>query len=610
VTTPSSIDAVAGNYKTIIATDLGRMGGTDTENAALSTKLKAFAARPEIAGVVVNVGGDTRVAAANTQADANLDCPYAKNVVATEIKDIIDKYRTLNRTTLQYIVLVGNDGVIPFFRHPEQVDLGEEKTYEPPVGRSTSSQASLKLGYVLSQDRFGAQVEISSLNRSLPVPNLPVGRLVETPAQVIGVLDAYGRTANGVVPQPTSALVTGYDFLTPGAEVVETEIEAGLGRSANTLIADRDLSQNSPVCTGTWDPTARCTWTAEHLRTKLLGSRHDLIYLAGHFSQDSALAADYETNFDTIELVKSSVNLENAIVFSSGCHSGYNTVNGDAIAGVTTGPDWAEAAAIKRFVLIGGTGYQYGDTDTLAYGAKLYAEFSKQLRVGAGPVAVGDALVAAKNSYLASTPTLGGIDDKSVLQMTLYGLPMIKVDMPFQRLPSGNEPTVVSGTTSEGLAAPGLSRADVSVATTLTSNQRTLTKVSSTSESLTATFFSGANGVTTQPDQPVLPLELRNVSVPNVVARGVGFRGGTYTDLSDIVPLTSAPSTELSGVHLSFSAAEFFPTQPWSLNYFDKIANPTSGVTRLAATPAQFVSDSPRSSVGTLRKYDSMSFRV
>ncbi len=72
------------------------------------------------------------------------------------------------------------------------------------------------------------------------------------------------------------------------------------------------------------DPTPS---TADDLRAALLNQPHDLIYLAGHFSANSALASDYTTFMKTTDLTESSVDLTNAIVFSAGCHSGYNIVS-------------------------------------------------------------------------------------------------------------------------------------------------------------------------------------------------------------------------------------------------------------------------------------------
>lgn len=74
-----------------------------------------------------------------------------------------------------------------------------------------------------------------------------------------------------------------------------------------------------------------------------------------------------------------------------------------------------------------GTGYQYADTDFLAYSAKLYAQFAHALRAGrAGtPIAVGTALVSAKQQYLFGLSTVTGVDQKTVLEAALYGLPAL-----------------------------------------------------------------------------------------------------------------------------------------------------------------------------------------
>ena len=159
------------------------------------------------------------------------------------------------------------------------------------------------------------------------------------------------------------------------------------------------------------------SWTAAQLRTKLFESRHDVIFLAGHFSANSALAADFTTSVLTTDLAASTTDFTNSIVFSAGCHSGYNLVDGDAIPGVTLPLDWAQAFARKKATLIAGTGYQYGDTDFLEYSERLYNNFARQLRAGTAgtPIAVGEALVQAKLAYLAATPDIRGLHEKALL---------------------------------------------------------------------------------------------------------------------------------------------------------------------------------------------------
>jgi len=595
-------------YNTIILTDMGRMNLTTGEQTALQDRLEDLALRPEVKGVVFDVGTDGDVSSANTEADMqdNLQCPYAKNLVAMGIRDIINGYRIQN-PDLEYVVIVGNDDVIPFFRYPDRALLASEKNFEPPVKDDTTSYASLNLGYVLSQDFYGATRELSLSNTTLPLPHLAVGRLVENYSDIVTMLDAYQADADGIVV-PSSALVTGYDFLQDAAEAIQVELENGIGNNytADALIAD---SQYSPF------DEQNPAWTAEQLSTLLLEERHDLIFLAGHFSASSALAADYQTRLLAPDVASSqTADLANAIVFSAGCHAGYNIVNSHGIQNLTREPDWAQAFAQQGAALIAGTGYQYGDTDFLEYSERLYLYFSQELRTGSGAVPIGKALVRAKQEYLATTPELRGIHEKALLETTLFGLPMLSVDMPNGRgippVPASIVPTPLDGYVEDPAYTLGLKFADISIGSSLTPGLVTLKSVNSTA-TIDARYFSGGDGVVANPAEPVLPLELRNVSVDNMVLRGTGFLGGCYSDLTGIIPLTSAVATEVRGVHPPFQSEVFFPIRPWHVNYFNVLTDPAGGITRLALTPAQFKSDGDANLyTGTVRRFDAMDFRL
>ncbi|MEZ4559928.1 MAG: hypothetical protein R2854_26385 [Caldilineaceae bacterium] len=500
------------------------------------------------------------------------------------------------------MVIVGNDDVIPFFRHPDQANLANERNYVPPVRDNTASQASLKLGYVLGQDRYGAAYDISVKGNLFPFPDLPVGRLVETAPEITAVIDAYLSTPDGVVSTPTSAFVTGYDFLEDAALGVQAELEAGLGGPIDTLISARDVS---PA-----DPRA---WTADQLRAALLAGRHDLIYLAGHFSAGSALAADYRTRLLAREVAASDIDLRNAVVFSGGCHSGYNIVNAHGIPGVSAEPDWAQAFAAKGALLIAGTGYQYGDTDFVEYGERLYQQFSRELRRGEGPVAVGEAFMAAKRAYLAETAVLRPIHEKSLLIATIFGLPMLKIDMPAGRLPATDGDGITTPTTaftSDPGQTLGLLYSDLTVTPASERQNRTL-RTPDGDATTDVAYWTGSAGVVTNPAEPVLPKEIYAVQPPpeagDVVLRGVGWRGGVYTDVPDIWMLTGAATTEIRGVHPIFISDVFYPIRPWEINQFAALADGTS---RLVVMPGQYRTDPAALNTGTWRRFTEFDFRL
>jgi hypothetical protein len=602
-TKPTAID---GDYETIVLTALDRMPATtapDDENSASAkaAMLAALDGLPNAAIVDVNA----YTTALHAFADTNYACPYYKNLVADAMKDVVDDYRALN-PDLANIVLVGNDDVIPFFRYPDQSLLGPEVDFVPPVGMTTTSQGSLGSNMVLGQDEYGASTTISVRGATFPVPDLAVGRLVETATEVTGMVDAYLGTTGGVVPTPTSSLVTGYDFIADAADAIDVELTAGIGAQARRLVTPGDVA-----------PHDDDSWTADELRRDFLEQRNDITFLGGHFSASGALAADFVTEMSTRELVDSTVDMENSIVFSIGCHSGYSIVDSH---GVTETLDWAQAFAQKHVTLIAGTGYQYGDTDFIEYSERLYLEFAKQLRTGSGPVALGDALVAAKQAYLRSTPDIRGLHEKSLLEATLFGLPMLSVDMDGARLPDPSSMSEVGGTTGY-TDGPGrttdpvddggldLQYADLTVDSTFgpsNTETRTLTNLDDPDDPVTTTFFTGPDGVTTNPLEPALPLDVRNVTVPDKVLRGIGFLGGTY-DEDTLVPLTGAPNTEIRGVHIPFSSTVFYPIRPWTPNYFDALAG---GSTNLLVTPVQHKSVALDDIDATARKFSSLNLRL
>ena len=95
--------------------------------------------------------------------------------------------------------------------------------------------------------------------------------------------------------------------------------------------------------------------------------------------------------------------------------------------------DWAQAFAQKGATLIAGTGYQYGDTDFLEYSERLYAGVRHAARARhRAPVARRQrARHRQSRRYLAEhARTCAGIDAKALLEATLYGLPMLSVNLP------------------------------------------------------------------------------------------------------------------------------------------------------------------------------------
>ena len=591
--TPTTV-ATAGGYRTIILTNTKRLGpGTTALSAtaagAFGQTLGTFAGRSDVAGAVVDLGADTGVAGAYAQWDATSDsktCPAAANIVASTIKSVIDAYAAAN-PGLHYVVIAGGDAVIPYLRVPDQAGLGNEDTFQPPVALDTPSDASLRYGYVLTDGFYGSTVPINRFDHLLYLMDQPTGRLVETPADITAMIAAYSSgydVATGDVSRPTSALVTGYDFLADTAQFVAQQW------SDNGLAVDQSLISS--------------TWTASDLEGKLLGPTkpsYGLVNLNGHFSANTALAADFATRLRTGDF--SAFNdgrFTNMLVLSSGCHSGYNIVDDQIVPNVTQPLDWPQLFNGKGATLVGGTGYQYGDTDFRKYTELILSNFAQELRYGTGPVAVGDALASAKRTYLSQVASLSGTDEKALVESTLYGLPMFTVDLPSAgRLA---RPGTGSAVAPSAGASTGLSVATLTPSYTLTRVDKALNAGAQIASYYDASYGATQHDVQTTPGAQILPRVVQDVHVDNAAARGVVLDHATFTNHSGFFALTDNAAIETSGSRSYFTAPVMTPVVPFNLNTF--------AGEHLIFTPAQFRSAAAGSPTGVERTLDSQTLRV
>ena len=217
----------------------------------------------------------------------------------------------------------------------------------------------------------------------------------------------------------------------------------------------------------------------------------------------------------------------------------------------------------------------------------------------------------AKRDYLAATLDVRGIHEKALLEATLFGLPMLAVNMPAGRgAPPGTGPVITPTAVASGPAAQlGLKTHNLTVAPTLTPHTQTLRNLVS-GTNVVASWLSGPDGVVSKAGEPALPLATVNVTPTDasVVLRGVGFRGGTYVDSAPLLPFTGAPTTEVRGVHVPFVAPVFYPGQLFTPNYFGALAG--TGGTQLLVTPAQHRVASLAAGTSTQRRYTALDLRL
>jgi Ca2+-binding RTX toxin-like protein len=366
-----------------------------------------------------NVGGILFVdsVAAYQQFDVNPCDPNAANGVVEAINSLVDQQPGVSSGQLKHIVVVGSDDVIPFARTPDVTRISNEFEYATTIADTRSGTwGALATGSILTDDPYGDFDPIPWLNRYLYVPDVALGRLVESPGEIIAQLELY-QDAGGSL-DPDTALVTGYDFLEDGSMAVTDNL--GFLDNITQLIND------------TWD---RIQLLAGALPAG--SAPADVISLNAHFDHYRLLPADenfapspnnddelvYSTEFEGLQANDSGPTPR--IIFSMGCHSGLSLA--DYLVGSAHDPrasDWAQVFARNGAVFVGQTGFGYGDTLSVALSERLMSLYAKKLDSN---LTVGEALTFAKQDYFATLGLYGVYDEKALMESVFYGLPMYQL---------------------------------------------------------------------------------------------------------------------------------------------------------------------------------------
>ncbi len=389
--------------------------------------------------------------------------PLQANELAQQIWYVLDRAVTNYYTGTTDIVLVGGDDIIPFYRVPDEVPLATESFYyntlssQGVLAHDSPLAGSLFYHFIQTDNFYADRSPTPWRGRALYIPDLGIGRLVEQPAEIMHYLNSYLDPNQYVIDAGNTngaALVTGYDFMSDQANAIASTLDGygfnpggtlGASQTLNTLIND---TWNVNNLTAIWfsGQLPSLTGTYSGPRTK-----YQLVSINGHFSHYGATPADATSDFFANQLLDPTAANDTAayfragtsasLLYSVGCHSGLNVgagaINSNAPAFYSA--DFPEAVLKQGGNWIGNTGYGYGDSDMIGYSERLALLFTKQIGRNTSianlpytGAPIGDSLARAKRSYVLSNGP-GGFsiyDEKVIEEMTLYGLPFIRVKVP------------------------------------------------------------------------------------------------------------------------------------------------------------------------------------
>ncbi len=525
----------------------------------------------------------------------------AANSVAAQVRDIVQAPANAG---VDNVVIAGSDQIVPFRRVSDQTVIGNERDYllDSFLKPGTPLFASVLEGFVLTDDYYGDRVPNAWQGGELYVPDQPVGRLVEKPEEIRAVAKAF-LDSNGTL-SPSTGFVAGYDFFKDGSTAIADALDARLPHPVDRLIND--------------------SWTAADLRCHFLGQgtdlacgTHDVNAPNAHFTHYAALSAggfaasnfnDFLGSQNVATAGGSTPVLKNRIVFSMGCHSGFNSPDGESSAadpgtGVVPALDYAQAMARQQAVYVANTGYGLGDDAGIGGSEKLMSIFAQTLLQG--NVTAGHALVQAKQEYLSGLATMTVYDAKSSMEAAFYGLPMYKVQpatnvtlqaVPVQEQVAGNFSLTTTDATSSTPVVTTLHSL-----TSVTNAQGTYYKADGDSQATAGRVIQPKLALDTDARHP-------HPTVPPPV-HGLLLTGGTYTDINPFDPVFARPTLEWEqlGGETQECQGGFSPANVGRLNSLE-----SKGVLTQTAVvvPGQFrcTSGLAATATGIERLYNSLSF--
>jgi hypothetical protein len=428
--------------------------------------------------------------------------------------------------------------------------------------------------YFFSDDYYAGFNPIPWRGRGLVFPEFGIGRLVETPQEILKAIDGFLASP---VLDATDGLVVGYDFMIDGATAMADEWEAA-GLPVERLIND--------------------TWVANDLRSRWLEDRHDVNAINAHFEHWQAIPAQVAGGVVTPEDILTSELLSGTVNYSIGCHSGLSVPDDEA---TSHSLDFAQALLSQGGVWIGNTGYGYGDADAVGYSELLMTLFSRNL---AGGDNLGHALRKAKAEYfnLTGPHSFSPYDEKVLAQATLYGLPMMRLPMPVNSGASGEQPKFGS------LSSPGLSDGLV----TRQVRFEPITQTHTVTESaITGTFFSVGDEVEVNEWQPIQPRTSLDIALDDQTPHGVFFEGGSYQSFEGFDPVITRVVTETTDLSIWQEEPEFNYPDIWQPSWWslvNQVWTPEGVEQRLVVLPAQYRSTA--ADLGIERVFDVMTYTV
>jgi hypothetical protein len=525
------------NVKTLFLVNRQRLAGLYGGTAAdsligTSSRLNQVASDPRVGGTILPVDGDANVRSAYAAWDQNPCSLEAANGVVRSINALVATYRA-HYPNLKYVVLLGTDTALPSWRQMDltatspEVDEANDLAFTTNgLTKGNAIYAAAAQNAYLTDQAYGAYKERVWLAHDIPLADVSVSRLVETPDDINGQLQQYLDSQGHLNLQ--SAATTGDSFFADGAQ-----------NAAASLARQLQLSSTS-------QSLLTANWTRQDLLDSFFQkspAAPDVGAIWAHYSHWLAQPASLPSPLTLAGLATTgdvTQPLNGRVVFTVGCHSGLSVP--DTIATVAAGDqqrlrDWAQAyMSAKSAVYVANTGFGYGDTTVIDLSERLMDHFADTLNSGG---TIGEQWVRALHQYYSEPSNYDVIDEKVMVEANMYGLPFYDFGASAPASP-GTAATVPGG--SDSVQLP---RIAANVVGQSVSGGRTLFVDSGHPDGTTytqngAALTAGTLSVFYRPAQPTVSRDV-TIDDPNKVAHGAWISGLTTHTIPNVKPVKPFP---------------------------------------------------------------------
>ncbi|MFN8470105.1 MAG: C25 family cysteine peptidase [Caldilineaceae bacterium] len=485
----------------------------ESEVAPLMSKLEALAQNSQIRGEIIRLDNNTEVSAAYAVWTGDIINVDKANQLTSAIRNVVVSYLQ-QHGGIEYLILVGDDRVLPMRRIKDATPRVSESNYKN-TDATNAIGAALKANYFLSDDYFSDREPTLYQGHEIFIPDLATGRLIETPAEMIGQIDAYMAQP---VTIASNILVTGYDFV----QDVATE---------GCADCTSDFGADSVNCTLIGDAWTGQSFRLLQLRTSAPFKLQSISGHATHYAEGAPVGDAIQAS----EIAAAALDLKGGLLFTPGCHAGLNVPPDNSKSPL----DLPQAFAGKGANYIGNTGYGWGMRGGIGLSEKVLRLYTRALLQGTKG-SMGKALATAKALYFQQDTDLSAYDEKVMQQVVYYGLPMYELESGAALMEPDNDfpgvafkPSLPDKPLGGGAVMTGSVKIDFRQAQNL--------NLQETGE---GDFFNLNGSMHTVPDQPIQPLHFGDVTAPGLPGRGVVLLGASFQTRKDFDPVVAAPYNE------------------------------------------------------------------